>query len=57
MTLATNGSFDGVSNRIAGTVLVDGEQVNVNGPLNPTYNATQFEQGYVCTENLAGPVR
>lgn len=54
---ATNGSFDGVSNRIAGTVLVDGEQVNVNGPLNPTYNATQFEQSYVCTENLAGPVR
>lgn len=54
---ATNGSFDGVTNQIAGTILVDGEVVDIGGPLNPAYNANQFEQSYLCTENLAGPVR
>ena len=54
---ATNGTFDGVTNNIAGTILVDGNVVNIGGPLNPAYNAAQFEQSYVCTENLAGPVR
>lgn len=54
---ATNGTFDGVTNRVQGTILVDGEVVDVGGPLNPAFNATQFEQSYLCTENLAGPVR
>jgi hypothetical protein len=53
---AVNGTFDGVTNHIAGTVMVDGNVVNVEGPLNPTYNASQFAQSYVCTDNLAGPV-
>lgn len=54
---ATNGTFDAVTNRIDGTIMVDGNTVTVGGPLNPAFNATQFEQSYLCTENLAGPVR
>ncbi len=54
---ATNGTFNAVSNRIDGTIMIDGHAVTVGGPLNPTFNAAQFEQSYLCTENLAGPVR
>ncbi|OGQ25871.1 MAG: hypothetical protein A2138_22045 [Deltaproteobacteria bacterium RBG_16_71_12] len=54
---ATNGTFDAVTNSINGTIMIDGNAVTIGGPLNPAYNASQFEQSYVCTENLAGPVR
>lgn len=54
---ATNGTVAGVTNQIAGTILIDGDVVEVNGPLNPTFDQQTFEQSYLCTENLAGPVR
>lgn len=54
---ATNGSLGGVTNQIAGTIMIDGDVVEIGGALNPTYNQATFEQSYLCTENLAGPVR
>jgi hypothetical protein len=54
---ATNGSLGGVTNQIEGTITFDGDTIDVGGALNPTYNSATFDQSYMCTENLAGPVR
>lgn len=54
---ATNGSLGGVTNLIEGSVLIDGKPVQVGGALNPTYSQSSFEQSYLCTENLSGPIR
>lgn len=54
---ATNGRVHDSENAIAGTVTIDGVVIEVGGALDPEYDAAQFEAGYVCTENLAAPVR
>jgi hypothetical protein len=54
---AVNGAIDGVTNHIAGSIVIDGDAVAVGGALNPTFNQGTFEESYLCTENLAGPVR
>jgi hypothetical protein len=55
---ATNGRFAGGENALAGTVVLDGETHTLGGlRLNPAYAPSSFEEAYVCTDNLAGPVR
>lgn len=54
---AINGRIDGVANQISGHIIVDGDQRTIGGALNPTYNQQTFEESYLCTENLAGPVQ
>lgn len=54
---ATNGTVDGVSNTISGQIIVDNDQRNIGGPLNPAFNQQTFTESYMCTENLAGPVQ
>jgi hypothetical protein len=54
---ATNGRVHDRENEIAGTVTIDGVTIQVGGALDPEYDPAQFEAGYVCTENLAAPVR
>ena len=46
-----------MSNQITGNIIVDGDQRTISGALNPTYNQATFDQSYICTENLAGPVQ
>lgn len=54
---AVNGVIGGTTNQITGSILIDGDTVEVGGALNPTFNQSTFEDSYLCTENLAGPVR
>jgi len=55
---ATNGRFRGSENALSGTVRIDGVTHTLGAlALNPAYAAASFEQAYVCTDNLAGPVR
>jgi hypothetical protein len=54
---ATNGRVHDQENEISGTVTIDGVTIQVGGALDPEYDPAQFEAGYVCTENLAAPIR
>jgi hypothetical protein len=54
---ATNGRVHDQENEISGTVTIDGVTIQVGGSLDPEYDPAQFEAGYVCTENLAAPIR
>lgn len=50
---ARNGVFNGYGNTVAGSLVVNGERVEV-GPidLNPDYLQAAFDAGYACTEDL-----
>lgn len=50
---ATNGSLDLVSNAISGTLVLDGDTIEIGGALNPTFTQASFDDSYRCTENLA----
>ncbi len=54
---AVNGSLDGVTNQISGTITVDGDTLSVGGGLNPTYDQSSFDDSYACTDNLAAVVQ
>jgi hypothetical protein len=52
---AFNGSYDeaGETNTIMGEISVNGQQVVLGAePLDPDYDAAEFDARYVCTENL-----
>ncbi|HEY4221254.1 MAG TPA: hypothetical protein VGO62_07920, partial [Myxococcota bacterium] len=53
---AVNGSLDGISNSIAGDIIVDGDDLSESGALNPTFNLGQFDESYQCTDNLLSTV-
>jgi hypothetical protein len=53
---ATNGAYRGASNAIAGTIMIDGDVVQIGGALNPAFNQSTFDDAYQCTENLAEPL-
>ncbi|MBI5496173.1 MAG: hypothetical protein HY904_14215 [Deltaproteobacteria bacterium] len=51
-----NGTWRGRSNSLRGTISVDNQAFTLDIPLKPDFNAATFPQGYLCTEDLAGPV-
>jgi hypothetical protein len=54
---AFNGTYNGRSNEIDGTITVDGEQFSLAGQsLNPDFDQTRFDQAYACTEDLAAVI-
>ena len=53
---ATTGPFDGATNTIKGTIVVDGESVDVDGALQPDFDIQKLNETYACEKDLAGPV-
>lgn len=54
---AFNGSYQGRSNEISGSIRVNGELISLGGgPLNPDFEQADFDARYACTENLAALV-
>jgi hypothetical protein len=53
---AVNGSFRGESNRLQGEIVVDGEVITIDAPLNPDFSQGGFDATYQCTANLRGLV-
>ena len=45
---AVNGAIDGQENAIAGTLVMDGDVVNVSGTLDPSYNADTMAASFAC---------
>jgi hypothetical protein len=52
---AVNGTRDGVTNRISGTIAVDGETITVDGPLDPDFDQGRFDASYACLEHMRVP--
>ncbi|MEW5847987.1 MAG: hypothetical protein AB2A00_04205 [Myxococcota bacterium] len=53
---AFNGSYQGSTNEISGTIVVNGVTVNLTGPLVENYDQDAFDDAYVCTPNLRAVV-
>ncbi len=54
---ATNGTWDGVSNRLEGWVTLDGEYIDLGTlPLDPDFDQATFDSSYACLDNLLEPV-
>lgn len=53
-----NGTYQGRSNELLGHVTVDGERVDFAPriALNPHFEPADFQAGYICSEDLAGPI-
>jgi hypothetical protein len=50
---ATNGSWNGATNRLAGALTVNGARIELGElALDPTYEQTAFDASYACTEDL-----
>lgn len=52
---AINGPRDTFTNRVDGSIKVDGFEVIVNSALDPDYEAATFAASYACIENLRVP--
>jgi hypothetical protein len=52
---ATNGVRDGVTNRLTGSITVDGELIPIDGALDPLFNEATFNASYACTPNMGIP--
>ncbi len=54
---AFNGSFDGRSNFVRGTVVLGGVTVEIEPTaLDPDFDQATFDASYACTESLGSPV-
>ena len=47
------GSFEGMSQSLAGRLMVNGRWVQLHDYVDASYDQEQFDATYVCQENLA----
>lgn len=52
---ATNGVRDGVTNRLSGSITVDGEIITIDGALDPAFDEAAFAASFACTPNMEIP--
>lgn len=52
MLTAVNGTRDGISNRLSGSITIDGDQVAIDTALDPAFSQAAFDASYACTPNM-----
>jgi hypothetical protein len=49
---AVNGSRDGATNQLRGSITVDGDTVMIDAPLDPSYSQDAFDASYACQPKM-----